>query len=90
MEGVDGDASVTTLMRSAPKVANHYFQACQRILEGSELKFTATDVIELCKVAAMDFDTCMRLREKELHIDKISDVVASGFANLSETIKVKR
>ena len=84
------ELSVKDLTREASLSAHHYFQACQRIWEKSELKFTATDVIELCKVAAMDFDTCMRLREKELHIDKISDVVASGFANLSETIKVKR
>jgi hypothetical protein len=84
------ESSVKDLTREASLSAHEYFQACKKTLEKSELKFTATDVIELCKVAAMDFDTCMRLREKEMHIDKISDVVASGFKELSETIKVKR
>ena len=50
-------ASWDTLMQQSKDTTWGYFSEAHKILEGSELKYTAADVVALAKVMAMDFHT---------------------------------
>ena len=53
----DITASWGTLMQQSKDTAQDYFASAHRMLEGSELEFTAADVVALAKVMADDFHT---------------------------------
>ena len=46
-----------TLMKQSKDTAWDYFGEAHRILEGSDLEYTAADVVALAKVMAYDFRT---------------------------------
>lgn len=48
-------ANWDTLMSQAQKTAEDYFKESVRILQASELKFTAADAVALAAVMAKDF-----------------------------------
>jgi hypothetical protein len=50
-------ASWGTLMQQSKDTAQDYFASANRMLEGSGLEFTASDVVALAKVMADDFHT---------------------------------
>jgi hypothetical protein len=50
-------ASWDTLMKQAKDTGGDYFASAHRILEGSDLKYTAADVVALAKVMSDDFHT---------------------------------
>jgi hypothetical protein len=50
-------ASWDTLMKQAKDTGGDYFASAHRILEGSDLEYTAADVVALAKVMSDDFHT---------------------------------
>jgi hypothetical protein len=53
----DISASWSTLLDQAGDTADTFFRRARRILEESELKYTASDVVALAAVMADDFKT---------------------------------
>lgn len=78
-------ASWDTLMQQSKDTTWGYFGEAHKILEGSDLKYTAADVIALAKVMAMDFHTasmgvatqkiCEALTTVGWGLDSVADVM---------------
>ena len=78
-------ASWSTLMQQSKDTAQDYFASAHRMLEGSELEFTAADVVALAKVMADDFHTtsmgvatqkiCEALNGIERSMDAIAEFI---------------
>lgn len=69
------NADVKTLMDQGPATAETYFFECKRILEKSQMEFNVKDVIELSKVAAMDFHTGVQGKILENGLDELSSAL---------------
>jgi hypothetical protein len=79
-------ASWDTLMGQSKATAGDYFGAARRILDGSELDYTASDVIALARVMADDFRTtsmgvstqklCESITGIECSLDAIAEFLA--------------
>ena len=75
-----------TLMKQSKDTAWDYFAEAHKILEGSELKYTAADVVALAKVMADDFRTtsmgvstqkiCEAIGGLECSLDAIAEFLA--------------
>jgi len=50
-------ADWNTLMQQSKDTAGDYFATAHRMLEGSDLEYTAADVVALTRVMALDFHT---------------------------------
>ena len=78
-------ASWNTLMQQSKDTAQDYFASAHRMLKGSELEFTAADVVALAKVMADDFHTasmgvasqklCEAITTVGWGLDGVSDVM---------------
>ena len=78
-------ASWNTLMQQSKDTAQDYFASAHRMLENSELEFTASDVVALAKVMADDFHTasmgvatqkiCEALTGIECSMDAIAEFI---------------
>jgi len=82
-------ANAETLMRQAGMTANEYFHAAKETLVNSGMKFTASDVIELAKIAASDYNSAMVLAASNNiteGIFKFCDVFDNGIFNISNTV----
>jgi hypothetical protein len=75
-----------TLMKQSKDTAWDYFGEAHRILEGSELEYTAADVVALARVMADDFRTtsmgvstqklCESITGIECSLDAIAEFLA--------------
>ena len=50
-------ADWNTLMQQSKDTAGDYFATAHKMLEGSDLEYTAADVVALTRVMALDFHT---------------------------------
>ena len=81
----DITASWSTLMQQSKDTAQDYFASAHRMLEGSGLEFTASDVVALANVMADDFHTasmgvasqklCEAITTVGWGLDGVSDVM---------------
>ena len=78
-------ADWNTLMQQSKDTAWDYFGTAHKILEGSDLEYTAADVVALTKVMAMDFHSasmgvaaqklCEALTGIECSIDAVAEFI---------------
>jgi hypothetical protein len=83
-------ASWDTLMQQSKDTTWGYFGEAHKILEGSDLKYTAADVVALAKVMATDFHTasmgvatqklCEALTTVGWGLDSVADVMREANA----------
>jgi hypothetical protein len=81
-------ANWDTLMQQSKDTTWGYFGEAHKILEGSDLKYTAADVVALAKVMATDFHTasigvatqkfCEALTTVGWGLDSVADVMREG------------
>ena len=78
-------ADWNTLMQQSKDTAGDYFATAHRMLEGSDLEYTAADVVALTRVMALDFHTtsmgvaaqkfCEALAGIECSMDAIAEFI---------------
>ena len=81
-------ASWDTLMQQSKDTTWGYFSEAHKILDGSDLKYTAADVVALTAVMATDFHTasmgvatqkiCEALTTVGWGLDSVADVMREG------------
>jgi hypothetical protein len=89
-------ASWDTLMKQAKDTGGDYFASAHRILEGSDLEYTAADVVALAKVMSDDFHSssmgvaaqklCEALTGIECGLDNVAEIVSESIDGVCTSI----